>query len=707
MNFKTTIILLLLVIVVGVYIFAFDRKQPPTEPTTTTAGDTQLYTADQFDRNRVDRVTIERGGETVVLERGEDGTSWRQTSPVSFPLSQYAVEGIIGDASQLAYTESFKPSGKGPSLANAGLEPPRATVTFHQTGDAPSTFTFKLGNRMAIGAGAYLMREDDPLVYVVGPALHQSALDEKLATWRNKSPGGPAAEQASRVTLTRDGQSLTMIKTDGQWSFAPPQRGRVSSETVAALVSAVKHMYLGEFEADAPDSMAVYGLAKPRTSLSITLPPTEEGGEQQTTTLLIGRPTTREQTHFYATWSDPQGGGDVVFTVSKANKEKFDKAADDLRDPRITVVKADDVNTLEIQRTDEPAMLVEHTDSGWTFTQPQLDYTPDSVSVSDLIDTITQAKADSFITDAPAGEPLAVVRMASSVRPEDEVLRIFAGQADDTLVVMRGSEPVGHVVATEALSDVFAGPLKLRQRAVIDLPVADLNHVAINTPDGTHLSFNRELPDGPWSLEGYETFEKLSLDKLLIYVQPLMAEQWLLDAPAMDGPVYQLTFGVADGPTRSVTIDAESHAATSDAVDAPFEISQSLIDAVTEEFRYRTIWELTTDDMQQVTVDGVAITKDGDDYIAEGIDLDQSAAGGLFDALQGLRAEHFIKAREGEPARQIIITTVDGATRTIDIYDDGASVDGRHFTLPEDVVGKLIASLRQEETTDNTDGTDS
>jgi hypothetical protein len=78
-----------------------------------------------------------------------------------------------------------------------------------------------------------------------------------------------------------------------------------------------------------------------------------------------------------------------------------------------------------------------------------------------------------------------------------------------------------------------------------------------------------------------------------------------------------------------------------------------LADAAGAEFRFRTVLPVASGDIRKITVTTAAgtVSVERDDagrYVsADGRKIDQAAAGGLFDALGGLRVERFIAAAGG------------------------------------------------------------
>ena len=751
MSFRTTIVLLVLLIVVGGYFFYIDPGDDNGYEQPNDTGDeigSPLFEAETFDDKAVEKVTIDRDGKTVVIEK--DGSDWKQVQPVTFAVNSWTADRFGQSAAALRYVKRFTPGdGEEPELDQMGLSPPKARVTFIIGGETKTTRTLKLGKKLSIGGRGYVMLGDDPEVYVVDDPLHTMALDQKPSEWRNKSLSGPKESQADRVNLTRDGTPVELVKTDGTWALGAPDSGRVDTQAVAGLCDAVGRIYVNEFVKDQPADISIYGLDEPTTSLRIQVPPItaavtegdeseEPAGEPEVTILRVGAPASLKKEHFFATLTSVREGktfgDDVVFTIGKSDVEKLAKSADDLRDPRITLVKAREVNELRIDRASTAPIVVTRGDEGWKFSAAENPpYDPDAAAVSDLIDAIVDSKADAY-TSAPTGQPTATVTLTTGGRPEPDVLKVFESDRKKRHVVVRNNETTGYLTPTKKLQGLFEPVLSLRHRTILALATDRVNRISLARPDGLKLVFSRAPVDaaeesaepesgdakpapplGPWTLAGHDKFESKALDELVEAIDPLRAERWVTEPGEIGKDVFELTVAAVLGEASTLRIDPTTRKATAEADDA-FEVKQSLVDALNAEFRYRTVIEAANDDIEQVAVsrgdDTVTIEKDEDGkYVSvDGDQLDQAAAGGLFDTLAGLRVERYVKPltmQDQDAAARITLRTKDQKTCVLRLagkegQTDVATIEPAGeglgwFKLSEDALGKLTGELVKEE----------
>ena len=735
MNIKTTAVLLALLLVVGLYFFLVElkteRMDPTVQPNKPKAEGEPLYKAEDFPTTTAEKVTIEtQDGVKSAFQK--QGDKWWQTEPVRFPLNKWDIGSLIDAAAGLKATDKITP-GKGgaPTLADIDLDPPAAVVTIttkiepkeesKEPGAAKAapktvTHTLRLGKRGTGGDWGYVQKEGEDVVYIIAGSLHRKLLEDGADTWREKNLEAPAEGKASRVALTRDGKTIEVVKSDGNWSFGPPASGRVDTAAVSGLLSGLSGVYINKFYTDAPKDLSIYGLDHPSTVVTVhraaaSPPPPPEAGEKkdddgkseaqeaQIYTLRIGGPADVKAEHFYATYTYGDEPSPVVFDIAKSNVEKFAKKVDDLRDARITPLKLGDLRELEIDRAGAPAIkLSKNPEAGWTFADPAPPFKADPEATGDLLKAITEAKADSYQADAkPQGEPAATIKLAALGKTEPDVLKVYPTEAtqDQTepknWLVVRNNETTGYVVARDKIAAAFGPAWSLRDRAVHTIAQDKVTQVTLTRSDGRPYTFVYEAPKveekdakkdenkdekkdvdakpqaaaaakGAWKLAGQEKFESGAFHVMLGKVALLRAEKWL---PKDEGPgegAAVLTLEVKEGSPVTIKVDPKTRHASSSDVDQPFVVAQAVVDALEGEFLYRTIVPAQVADMTKVVVtDGdqsLTVTRDEDGKYAspDGKELDQSAVGALFDTLAGLRVKRFEKPDGAKPTRTIAIT---------------------------------------------------
>ena len=239
---------------------------------------------------------------------------------------------------------------------------------------------------------------------------------------------------------------------------------------------------------------------------------------------------------------------------------------------------------------------------------------------------------------------------------------------------------------------------------------AESNDADVELPAPTSQPASQPAPQtpqpGPWRMIGFDAFELTAVQDLAGELTPLNADAWLT-ADAQPGAAAHSIEIQGEGQTVTMLVNSESRVATATGVDTPFKVMQSLADAVSAEMRYRTILSFSTTDIVRINVtrDGTSLVlkkDENDDYVSEsGQKIDDSAAGGLFDTVAGLRVDHYvdggpvsdaqitIEVELADAAHAIAIAEADDAERHISIGD-------QRYQVGDSVFEKLTAKVGEQ-----------
>ncbi len=728
MNYKTTLFLLALLLIVGGFFWFVADKQPP-QPDADHPGGTRLLP--DLEPEHVNAVTLDRGRGDEKIELIDQ--AWFQTSPVRFPLNEWSGKDLASAVAELRWREQLAP-GKGdvPDAQQFGFEPARATLRVSASVDGKDvTHTIELG-RTATGSRAYVRLADSPTVYVVSDRLHKMTLDATMDDWRRTTLIVPATGELDALTLSHGDTRVEAIKRDGGWAMVGDHAGRAGEQAITQLVQQVSSIFIRKFAPSSGSDLSIFGLDEPRLVLSLgQTTPTDLGANKWT--LRIGGPVDLKGESFFATWNRADGTEDsqrnsatpvVVFEIAKADAERLEKSVDDLRDPRLVLAQPTDVRQIEVHMLDSPTQAGQgftllHGAEGWSFGKPDPGFAIDSTLASKLLTDLVGARATSYRVDAPRqAQPDVTIVVNAIGRTEPEVLRVFVGDdAKAPLLVLRNEETTGYLVPADQLSAALGPVTSLRNRVVLDLPAAELASLLITQPDGTMFAFTQTpskagegeaaagAPTSVWSLGGAEAFERSALDALLSEMSPLRAVQWVSSGRLDDADATRVKATRRDGSTVTLSIDsAKKLASVSTMPDGQvFEPTPALIESAGAEYRHRTILPMAQNRIAQVTIqDGssaaVVITRDAAGrYAVDGRDdLNQTAAGGLFDALGGLRALRWmpsagVKLDQASPARTLVVQYDDGSTHTLRLWRPAANDPSHELAKIDDRA--LLASL--------------
>jgi len=235
---------------------------------------------------KVKNLTIERGHETIVLLKPDDG--WKIERPIEAPADGPTVTDLLSALERMrAYR--FVTEKPGPAdLKSYGLEPPAARVTLLQEGwDTSKTILFgkeEAASRYAATVGR------DPVVTVgsdIWPKLTTS-----LADLRRKDLLAVNEYRTTSLTAALEGRDALVLakQKDGAWSASGLARGPVKADTVDSLLRSIAELKAVAFD-DRPTEALRTSLSKhPALDLTLEQEAETEGGLPRRQHLVAGSP---------------------------------------------------------------------------------------------------------------------------------------------------------------------------------------------------------------------------------------------------------------------------------------------------------------------------------------------------------------------------------------------------------------------------------
>ena len=167
------------------------------------------------------------------------------------------------------------------------------------------------------------------------------------------------AEQLEEITVTSDGETTTLRKTDGTWKITAPVAVDADANEVAGLTSAITGLEVSRVVAESAGNLADYGLAEPRIKVAFKA----AGGASGELHLGDKTPT---QSDMYAL----KPGENRVLLVPAFQETSLAKNTFALRDKRILHFERDKVDSLEIAVPGAPTVQVARDGTEWAVKAP-------------------------------------------------------------------------------------------------------------------------------------------------------------------------------------------------------------------------------------------------------------------------------------------------------------------------------------------------
>ncbi len=703
MNYKTTLALVILLAIVGGYFYfveygnttGYQAHEQQREAQSTPAIGEAVFTDDAPTADTIDHIDIQRGDREFIVQK--QSGQWFQTQPVRFALDSQIPDTIARQFAELRYVQRIdldpptdSPSSKNdasdtPTLAQMGLDKPRATVTI---GSGDKTWTLKLG-KLAINGQGYVQVQGDDAVYVINPALHGAVLDQQINDWRSRSLGTFTAASSDSITLNQlDTDPIDLHKVDGRWRFDSKVIQRTSDEAIDDLFASVSRVWITDFIEDNPENLSIYGLDRPHLELIIQTPPAATSDGTSTTDtitrrLKIGR-TDLEGKSRYATWATDDEPTLVVFTVDIDTAEALTRSMDDMRDPRVVVAKTQDVRELTVSQADTVTLhILRDPQSGYRFGEPQPGFDIDYSTTHALVKQLCELETTTYTNQlSDLGDPIAQVQLATATGTGEIHFSIYRTENSHTFVTQ--GEGVGYVVKTAERSfgrnpiglveRLLGQPLGLRNRTILDVTPDEINRITLHRPDGVTYEFIQPDTESAWTLTGHEQYEDATFSSLLVALNPLRAEEWVPSYGPPGAGVVELVLDLTGHPQQTITIHQPTGLAASKELDTAFTLPQRALDLLYAEYRHRTLLSMSVAEIASVKIASdstdITLSLDGQRFVSDHGEVDQSLAAGVFDTLAGLRVQRYVaplNLHQQDIDFTVELTTTDGNTQTLSV----------------------------------------
>lgn len=219
----------------------------------------------KFEREKVDALDITAGGKTLAIAK--DGGDWKIAKPVQTKADFGSVEGLVGRLQSVQMKSIVGDSATPADLKKYGLDKPEATVTLG-LGSARATLIF--GGKAADNT-VYARDTSKAAVVTVESALLDD-MKKGADDYRRKDIFEFRPFNATRIEITRNGQTLTFERAKGQgenapdkWKRVSPTAGDLDKDKSDSLLSKLSNIRAASFV----DASAKTGLDKPALTVLV------------------------------------------------------------------------------------------------------------------------------------------------------------------------------------------------------------------------------------------------------------------------------------------------------------------------------------------------------------------------------------------------------------------------------------------------------
>jgi hypothetical protein len=453
MRWQTSVVLAVLLVAVGVFYYVYDvRMAPEREKVEARKG--RVFTAESPD---VTQLTLKRPTESVELKR--EGDAWQMVDPVHARADRGPVEEVITNVLTAKIDREI--AAAPPSLAEFGLDKPAAELTL--TLKDGKQLGLVLGGKNPTGVWVYARERDKPNVFVLGESVLRDAT-RPVSDFRDKTILAFDRQQVTGLEIVTRDDTLTLEPVENRWKLTRPVALAADGETVGTFLEKLGAAKVKEFVAEAPPSLAPYGLDRPwRVTLH-----TGKDKERASRTLLVGKVDPGKGVYAM------RAGESSVLLVPEDVWTALPKNVAVVRDKTVVQVDRDKVTRLEVESPQGAVTLVRENDK-WRITAPEA-LPADQVEAGSLLVKLQGLRAQGFLGEDAAAIPRFLAR------PEVKVTVTEGDGAKTVLLAPSPERRAGQAMAYAALAG--RGPVVLVDGKVL----GELGRSVTDLRDRTLLS---------------------------------------------------------------------------------------------------------------------------------------------------------------------------------------------------------------------------
>src|SRR6266566_641785 len=479
MKWKTTLVLFVIAAGVFAYLFFVERNRPGTDEATR-----QAQNVVNFSRERVNGVVIQNGDDTIDIRRRDD--KWRLEIPIKDQADGSVVNNLLLDLENWqkdAAISAKEMEADKNKLADYGLANPKLRLKLIGPDTPPEIF---FGKDAALEGKMYVRFGNSKETFLASQSV-KKAIDKKPEDFRDRKLTDLIMAQVVRVVLKTPAGELELQKKGDHWDIAKPLHTRAADQKISDLIAQVTTARIQQFVADDRGDLHPYGLAEPRSALTLFAQDDNQGQ-----TLQIGGVPEKEKDQVYVRFS-PRA---FVYTLPKKIEEILNNKPNDLRDRHLVRIDTKILDRLTIDAPGKGKTVLARKDENWTIASRN-NAPANSSEVRRLIDGLQNEQVAKFVEDVHRG----------------------------------------------LLDQVFPGPLQWQELSIFNFKPEQIHRVTVTTDK--ELALVRGAND-QWSwAKGTGPINQTNVQSLLNTLSTLHAVRWIgstTPAHAFDKPQLVVTF---------------------------------------------------------------------------------------------------------------------------------------------------------------------
>jgi Domain of unknown function (DUF4340) len=483
MSWKSVAVLIVLAAVLGGF-FYYDTYwlSPARDKAESTKG--RLWTVEAKD---VEGLTIKRPSDTIRLKRVAGG-GWEMLEPVKARGDRATVDDLVTSLITARMDREIDPHPS--KLGDFGLDPATAEVSLEVKGRKEPVLLM-VGGKSPTGAWVYAREGGKPAVMTISEGVGRDT-SRPAPDFRDKTVIAFDKKSVSALDLDVGGDRISLESDEpAKWRIVKPSAYRADADLVADFLDKLESAKVKEFVAEAPSSLAPYGLDRPAT---VTLW-TGKDKDRSSKALLLGKADADKKGVYVMRAGEP-----AVMLAPDDLWTAFPKTVASLRDKVVVTYAYDKASRVEVDSA-SGRVVIERDGSGWKITAPEA-LKADSGAINALLWRIRDLRASGFLADGASDIPRLIKKPEVTVRIWEEGAKeprtLLLQSSPDTrggkpvaLAAVAGQGPVA-LVDAKAIQDLSKTETDLRDRSVLPgFELADVKRARLAAAGGKPLVVER------------------------------------------------------------------------------------------------------------------------------------------------------------------------------------------------------------------------
>lgn len=474
MRWKTTAVLALILFAIGLLYYVYEiRLAPGREKAEREKG--RLWSVESKD---VEELVLKRRTETVRLKREGDG--WQLEAPVRTRGEGAVVQDLVANLVAVRVDREIDPNPQ--KLGEFGLESPIVEIVLRVRGRS-EPLTLLLGDKNPAGVWVYAKRADAPAVFVLSDLVLRNAT-KPVADFRDRTILAFDRKAVTGLEVVRDGQLLA-AEPEGttRWKVTRPTASKGDEERITDFLDKLVFTKVKEFVAEAPASLAPYGLDRP-ARVTVWVGKEKDRASRQ---LLLGKMDPSKK-GVYAV----RPGERSILLLEEELWQLLPKTVFDLRDKTLLSYERDKLAKLVLE-SPRGTLTVAREGQEWRITAPQA-LKADEGALGSYLSKLQNLRAQAIVAETAAAtgrylpKPEVRVSLWEQGAPAPKVLLL--GPSPErrdgktmAYAALLGQGPVA-LVEAKVLEELAKSVTDLRDRALLGaFEPKDVKRVQIKSGD--------------------------------------------------------------------------------------------------------------------------------------------------------------------------------------------------------------------------------